>query len=75
MDIRKDIKHFYSSSNSLTYYTLVKFLKFRGFYWSDRRNAICSYIENKLYLPYLPSNVDEIFYENALISKEAKKKK
>ena len=37
-------------------------------------NAICSFIENKLCLSYLPMSVDENFHGNTLIGKEARKK-
>lgn len=45
------------------------------FYRSGSGNAVCSFIENKLYRPYLPTNVDENVYKNTSICKKSKKKK
>lgn len=38
-----------------------------------KKNAIRSSIENKLYLPYWPTKVDETFKDNTTIGKKASK--
>lgn len=57
------------------FYSLLKFLEFRGFYRSGGGNAICSFIENKPYIPYLSTNIDEHFYAYAFKYKKFRRKK